>query len=678
MPSTDGTLPLHLACAGGCEDVVQVLLDYSYPKSLLKKFSGPNGVGAYSLGLDLNAPDGLGRRPLHWSAIANHRQIAELLVNFRVPVLSTPALQRLDDNSSVSIDGDSSEIHTPVTVEVFAERSVSSSSTDSGLSSAESVLNTEPVSRQNSNLTIEIHPIEIDVLDHEGNTPLHLALLGNGQSSYFQVALLLLQRGADPNRSLFYGSISTRPLMVVCSMPDAAALDLLLRYGVLDYNNDALNMALQMQAYDLVRILLKYQTHLDFDTKTLSRSESKKFPKKPIGEINLENLSMLQTPLVINWHGLQLPLVKMEWLSEACNYHFNKPKCDLPINVFELVTIIDLSGNCLKQIPDELVMLCTQLRSLRLNGNQLEVLPSASKFSFELIHEELFVSSKSLWQCNLLVDLSVQKNQLATLPADVFLLPNLKKLLASSNCITELPVELWQNEKLEEIDLSYNKLTALPAWSEDCHPDGAHIMPGCLSQIPDTSYLSSYSSSVGQYGSQPNTPIKKFNFQSGAGEINVINSMDSIVTLTGPDSNCQYLPINCIAQWNTTLQVENRLEDNFDMESSNVSSRLVDLNISHNCLTCLPPSLACLAPKLARLNASYNSLSTLGPVCQLPAGIKYLDLSHNNISDISASSVSDVGNVELSPSNGCKSPFVQKSRQKKRYLMYILFEIFFL
>jgi hypothetical protein len=60
-------------------------------------------------------------------------------------------------------------------------------------------------------------------------------------------------------------------------------------------------------------------------------------------------------------------------------------------------------------------------------------------------------------------------------------------------------------------------------------------------------------------------------------------------------------------------------------------SKLIELNLANNQFVKMPECLSCLAPKLVKLNLSSNRIESMGAVCDLPAGLKFLDLSNNLI-----------------------------------------------
>lgn len=55
------------------------------------------------------------------------------------------------------------------------------------------------------------------------------------------------------------------------------------------------------------------------------------------------------------------------------------------------------------------------------------------------------------------------------------------------------------------------------------------------------------------------------------------------------------------------------------------------LNLSHNKIKSIPLNLPCLCPKLTRLDLSHNEISDLSLPRAVPAGLKQLNVSHNEI-----------------------------------------------
>jgi hypothetical protein len=145
--------------------------------------------------------------------------------------------------------------------------------------------------------------------------------------------------------------------------------------------------------------------------------------------------------------------------------------CGLPTfprEIFELadtLEILDLSGNALSSLPDDLPRLhqlkiifcsdnqftclpkvlgqCPQLSMVGFKANQISVVPAAA------------LPPKLRW-------LILTDNQIRELPADIGRCTNLQKLMLSGNRLQTLPPELADCRQLELLRIAANRLTALP------------------------------------------------------------------------------------------------------------------------------------------------------------------------------------------------------------------------
>jgi len=105
------------------------------------------------------------------------------------------------------------------------------------------------------------------------------------------------------------------------------------------------------------------------------------------------------------------------------------------------LTVLDLSSNRLKALPEDLALL-TSLRSLSLDNNQLKALPCMQDWTS-------------------LLRLSASNNELNCLPATFSSLVSLQTMVVNNNLIDVLPANLSRLTSLRSFDISYNCLRHL-------------------------------------------------------------------------------------------------------------------------------------------------------------------------------------------------------------------------
>ncbi|XP_073917852.1 leucine-rich repeat serine/threonine-protein kinase 1 isoform X4 [Castor canadensis] len=145
-----------------------------------------------------------------------------------------------------------------------------------------------------------------------------------------------------------------------------------------------------------------------------------------------------KTALRVKWSHLRLPWVDLDWL----------------IDISYQITELDLSANCLASLPSVIPWGLINLRKLNLSDNHLGELPCVQS-SDEVI-------------CSRLLEVDISSNKLSLLPPGFLHLSKLQKLTASKNYLEKLFEEEnttnWIGlRKLQELDVSDNKLTELPA-----------------------------------------------------------------------------------------------------------------------------------------------------------------------------------------------------------------------
>lgn len=143
---------------------------------------------------------------------------------------------------------------------------------------------------------------------------------------------------------------------------------------------------------------------------------------------------------------------------------------EVPPEVFNLadtLEILDLSGNKLSRLPDDLPRL-TKLRIIFCSDNQFTELPAVlgacrqlSMIGFKanrIAHIPPAALPPALrW-------LTLTDNRITALPAEIGSCDQLQKLMLAGNRLTELPLALASCTRLELLRISANRLTALPGW----------------------------------------------------------------------------------------------------------------------------------------------------------------------------------------------------------------------
>ena len=143
---------------------------------------------------------------------------------------------------------------------------------------------------------------------------------------------------------------------------------------------------------------------------------------------------------------------------------------EFPREIFELadsLEILDLSGNALSSLPDDLQRL-GKLRIIFCSDNQFTELPAVLGacpaltmvgFKANRIRTVLPASLPAQLRWLVLTD-----NQIEELPAELGRRPLLQKLMLAGNRLRTLPADMAQLHKLELLRIAANQLTALPDW----------------------------------------------------------------------------------------------------------------------------------------------------------------------------------------------------------------------
>ncbi|WP_053178688.1 leucine-rich repeat-containing protein kinase family protein [Pseudomonas kilonensis] len=141
---------------------------------------------------------------------------------------------------------------------------------------------------------------------------------------------------------------------------------------------------------------------------------------------------------------------------------------EFPREIFDLadsLEILNLSGNQLDTLPDDLHRL-TRLRVLFCSDNRFTELPEC------------------LGRCSALTMVGFKANRIAHVTGAA-LPPQLRWLILTDNCVSQLPDELGQRPDLQKLMLAGNRLRQLPASLSQCHRlELLRIAANQLSELP--------------------------------------------------------------------------------------------------------------------------------------------------------------------------------------------------
>jgi Leucine-rich repeat (LRR) protein len=163
----------------------------------------------------------------------------------------------------------------------------------------------------------------------------------------------------------------------------------------------------------------------------------------------------------------------------------------------ETLEILDLSGNALSSLPDDLPRL-SKLRILFCSDNHFVELPAV------------------LGQCTQLSMVGFKANQIASVPAAA--LPEaLRWLILTDNRISELPSEIGRCTQLQKLMLAGNRLVFLPQELAKCtHLELLRIAANQLTELPDwllslprLSWLAYAGNPFCENTASPRTPIAR-------------------------------------------------------------------------------------------------------------------------------------------------------------------------
>jgi len=476
--------------------------------------------------------------------------------------------------------------------------------------------------------------MDIEAKDMVEFTPLHAATF----SKATEAVDLLLHCNANPNTisgMTSYTDVFKTPLAQACGLRHQDIFNMLLQGGATDNDHIAVKWCLNCHQQDTTSEEIFVKLLATF----IKRDELSRVAKSHRREGGLS----VSKAASVDWSNIPLKIIEVNWLRLALQHsqHFSTPKAD---SVVQNVTSVVLSNCSLVALPLELFQL-PELVSLNLSNNKITAIPSAEE------HCELLENSG--WICNTLAKLDLSNNKLAKIPEFLFGLPNLKSLDVSNNYLTTVSVRLWITPQLCEFFCAHNKITVIPSnWK------------ACLDQAAQDAPVQSFRARSNQLQYQRKLSGSLSSMVSGDARFSIVTEDSENYSMNPPvniKSSHGYLyntesdsdsedknesGSSCPFSSHTTLQ--NRMivtsssglvvDWEKEQDEDDKSVFLMTLDLSHNQLTSIPPDLACLAPKLVRLNLSDNELTSVFIPRGFPADLKHLNLSNNPLVIINSES----------------------------------------
>ncbi|XP_073204736.1 leucine-rich repeat-containing protein 57 isoform X3 [Lepidochelys kempii] len=150
--------------------------------------------------------------------------------------------------------------------------------------------------------------------------------------------------------------------------------------------------------------------------------------------------------------------------------------------------VFQLTGKGLSEFPEDLQKLASNLRTIDLSNNKIEILPPLmGKFSvlksLALNNNKLAALPEELCKLKKLETLHVNGNHLTQLPATFGQLLALKTLSLSGNKLRTVPTQLCSLHHLDVVDLSRNQIQSVPDTVGDLQAIELNLNQNQISQI---------------------------------------------------------------------------------------------------------------------------------------------------------------------------------------------------
>lgn len=363
------------------------------------------------------------------------------------------------------------------------------------------------------------------------------------------VVHLLLCSGADPQQPAVCNELTFTPIMYTYQHLDLENMELLLQHRAEDIDNKVLMGAFMSQDHNVVNLLLQFKASRD-PVHAINKAEMRRLtgqsgisgPESPEHISSSEPEMRLKSPvspIAVHWQGLSsLHDVDLTCLAHASRRLNPALKHLQPAAALCAITKIDISHNAFQSFPVSLFMLPSVV-----------VIDASSNQIREIREEEdnFFTAPLS----SSLEEIRLSQNKLSSIPAYLFRLSGLKFLDLSYNTINELPPEMWLAPSLVTLILSQNKLSELPHISRDpptpiSRKMSQHIKrPSICSAVPSLGPHRMCSGSLSS--SDADLSMSVFDLSSESGDI--------ILVSHGNVSSNEVIHVN---RWSNSIKVRER------------------------------------------------------------------------------------------------------------------------
>ena len=259
-----------------------------------------------------------------------------------------------------------------------------------------------------------------------------------------------------------FNQLYMTPLAEACALGYTDIVNALFSYGAYDESGLACRIAHLAHNYDLMQSILARSCSIIREKIDLNGSSS----------------SSSMPGLSLEWEGKKLPEVRSEWFRDSAVYIVDDPSVVEEQTDKETDVMKEANKNLRRIEPLQLRRLTLSempIRRINFAKNNLKSLP-LEIFHLEHLTELALMNNRLVelpvdeaggedggWRCKQLELLNLSRNNLVKLPSCLWVLPSLKKICVSHNNLASFSVSDVPNGELSKfltsIDLSYNSIT---------------------------------------------------------------------------------------------------------------------------------------------------------------------------------------------------------------------------